>query len=117
MGHTSTLPQAWATTKSETPKVATGREALDTRVDPAVQWIDQVVSAYYNGTGEPDGAEEPLEPDAPEPICPEGQECDGKEDRPAVLPPTAAGCSVGPASASPLALLVLLVLVALRLRS
>ena len=100
-----------------TPKVATGREALDTRVDTAVQWVDQVVNAYYGGAGEPDGAEEPTEPEEPEPICPEGEQCEGKGDRPGTLPPTADGCSVGAAPASPLALLGLLVLAALRRRS
>jgi len=87
------------------PKLASGREALDTRVDTS--WVDQVIALQ-----EP-AAEEP---DPEQPSCREWEDCEGKADRggsPAQAS-VAAGCSMGPTSGSAaLPLLLLLGLAAL----
>lgn len=82
------------------PKTATGREGLDTRVDNAAGWIQQVIAAYDGEQVDPEEPEEPEpgepEPEPEEPACEEWDwECQDKADRiGAPVDAQPAGCSV-----------------------
>jgi len=108
------------------PRKATGREAMDMRVDVFQPWIEQVMAAYDAGAWPSDPADPacvgedcPPEPpceglDCPtEPTC-EDWDCPGKDDRiGGVDEGSLQGCSVGDGSAGaglmPLWLVLLLV--------
>jgi hypothetical protein len=102
------------------PKTATGREALDTRVDWAAGWIQGVIAAYDGEEVDLEEPEEPEEPGPEEPACEEWDwECQGKADRtgaPADAP--MAGCSVsgGAPTGLPLWCLLLLASIAILTR-